>query len=92
MIIGYQAPIGYQALAVDGTVRTPTIPVATRMAKAYFRGANIRITFHGVDPSGAFGIPFYDGYEEWFSRKELNTMRLIREGATNGEVHFVYYD
>lgn len=83
--------LGYEVLAVDGTVKTPTPTAGTRYAEVYMRGANVRITFHGVDPGAAFGVPFYDGYEGIFAMTQLNGMRLTREGATNGEVHFVYY-
>lgn len=81
----------YEDLAIDGTVRAPTPPQYALMAKIFFRGSNVRATFHGVNPSSVLGVPFYDGYEEWFSLDELNVMKMIREGATNGEAHIVYY-
>jgi hypothetical protein len=88
---GFYVPIGYEYLTVDGTVRTPTPTSGTRVAKIYFRGGNVRITLHGADPSSSVGVPFYDGYEEWFNDRELAAMRLIREGSTNGEAHIIYY-
>jgi hypothetical protein len=88
---GFYQPIGYEDLTIDGTVRTPTPTANARIGKIYFRGSNVRMTVHGVDPSSSFGVPFYDGYEEWFSIQELNVMRLIREGSTNGEAHIIYY-
>jgi hypothetical protein len=93
---GYYTPMtgdagAYEDLSIDGTVRSLSPPTGCRMARLYFRGANIRLTFHGVNPSAGAGIPIYDGYEEWFSYKELATMKFIREGSTNGEVHAVYY-
>ena len=88
----YYKPVHYEELTVDGAVRTPTVPAGCRMAKAYFRGGNVRITLHSVDPTSSLGVPFYDGYEEYFSLRELEVMRLIREGSTNGTVHFIYYN
>lgn len=89
---GYEGKaLGYQVLAVDGTVQSPTLPSGTRYAKVFFRGANVRMTMHGVDPTTSFGVPFYDGYEDVFSMIEMTNMRLTREGATNGEAHFVYF-
>ncbi len=87
----YYRPTSYEALTVDATVRTPTIPQGTRMAKVYFRTGPVRITWHGVNPTSSLGVPMYDGYEEFYSVVELAAMRLIREGTDNAEVHFVYY-
>lgn len=88
----YYKPVAYQALTVDATVRSPTVPAGVRMAQVFFRVATVRMTLHGVDPVAATtGITLGDGYEEFFSVLELSTMRLVREGATSGEVHFLYY-
>ena len=83
--------LGYEVITVDGTVKTPSPPAATRVAYIFFRGANTRITFHGVDPTSSFGVPFYDGYENEYAMREVVNMRMTREGSTNGEVHLVYY-
>lgn len=89
---GYYKPLSYQALAVTtGAVVTPTIPETTRMAKVFFRGGITRITLHAAGtPAAAVGVPFSDGYEEFFSRIELDTLKLITE-TENAEVHFIYY-
>lgn len=87
----YYVPCGYEDLTVDGTVRTPTPPQGARIGKAYFRGGNVRWTIHGTNPSASVGVPAYDGYEEWFSINDLNALKLIREGSTNGEVFFNYW-
>lgn len=79
-------------MSVDGTVKTPAPSEGVRMAKVYFRGPNVRVTFNSTTPSASVGVPFYDGYEEWFSIEELSKMKLTREGASNGEAHFVYYN
>lgn len=86
-------PMGYELLAIDGTVRTPTIPDAkVRLARIFFRAGTIRMTLDGTNPvGGSVGIPFFDGYEDNFSRSELNVIKFIREGSVNGEAHIVYY-
>ena len=86
-----QGATAYEDLSIDGTVKTPTPPAGARIAKIFFRGANVRVTFHGVNPSSTVGVPFYDGYEEWFTLGELQAMRMTREGSTNGEAHIIYY-
>jgi hypothetical protein len=53
---GYYTPMtgdagAYEDLSIDGTVRSLSPPTGCRMARLYFRGANIRLTFHGVNPS-----------------------------------------
>jgi hypothetical protein len=90
---GYYTPISQEAITVNETVKMPTIPNANvRMGKVYFRGNPIRVTFDGNDPVGATtGVPFYDGYEEFFSYLELSAMKMTRDGTSNGEVHIVYY-
>ena len=46
---------------------------------------------NGTNPvSGSTGITFDDGYEEFFSKVELATMKIIRE-TEDATVHFVYY-
>lgn len=88
----YYKPVAYQALTVDDTVRSPTVPAGVRMAKVFFRVATVRMTLHEVDPvATSLGVTLSDGYEEFMSIAELNNLRLVREGATSGEVHFIYY-
>lgn len=87
----YYKPIAYQALTVDNSVKSPTIPQGTRMAEVFFRGGRVRMTKHGEDPTTIFGVPMGDGYENYMSVAELNLVRFIREGSTDGEVHLFYY-
>lgn len=89
----YYKPASLQKLTVDDTVRSPTIPAGARAAKVFFRVATVRLTMDETDPvAGTTGIPHYDGYEEVYSIFELQVLRLIREGATSGEVYFQYYN
>lgn len=89
---GYYKPLSHQILTVDGTVRSPTRPVNARVARVFFRLETVRVTFDGNNPVAATtGVPFSDGYEEVLSWLELDAMKLIRDGGTSGEVHFIYY-
>lgn len=89
----YYLPCADQTLTVDGTVRSPTIPnPQIRGARAWFTAGPVRMTLTGTTPvGGSVGIPIWDGKESEFDRAELDAMKLIREGATNGTVFFVYY-
>lgn len=90
----YYVPCAYEALTVDGTVRTPTVANTPQIrgARIWVVGGPIRMTLHNVNPvSGSVGVPLWDGHEDTFDRPELEAMRLIREGSTNGTVHFIYY-
>lgn len=89
---GYYKCCGYQALTVSSTAVSPTIPAGTRMARVFFRTDTVRLQLDGDDPvAGSSGIPLFDGYEEFFSIRELETMKLIREGANDATVYFLYY-
>lgn len=89
---GYYKPLSQQILTVDGTVRSPTRPVNARVARVFFRLETVRVTFDGNNPvATSVGVPFSDGYEEVLSWLELDAMKLIRDGGTSGEVHFIYY-
>ncbi len=89
---GYYKPGGYEALTVGATKVSPTPPAGTRMARAFFRDGTVRLRMDGTDPvGGSSGVPIFDGYEEFFSIFELNAMELIREGAEDGTVYFLYY-
>jgi hypothetical protein len=89
----YYVPCAYQALTVDGTVRSPAVPnPQIRGARVWFTAGPIRLTLDGTVPvGGSVGVPLWDGKEDTFDRPELDGMKLIREGATNGTVHFIYY-
>jgi hypothetical protein len=89
---GYYKPCAQEELTVDDTVRSPTPPQGTRMARVMFRVDTVRLTLDGSDPvGGSDGIPIYDGYEEFYSIFELQAMKLVREGANDGTVYFIYY-
>ncbi len=87
----YYKVMSQQALTVSSVAVGPTVPQGCRMARVYFRGGRVRLMLNGTNPvSGSTGITFDDGYEEFFSKVELATMKIIRE-TEDATVHFVYY-
>ena len=89
---GFYKPLSHQILTVSSSVVSPTRPVNARIARVFFRLETVRVTFDGVNPVAATtGVPFSDGYEELLSLHELDAMKLIRDGGTDAEVHFIYY-
>ncbi len=89
----YYKPVSQQQLTVDGTVRAPTIPSAqVRGARMFVVGGPVRITLDGSAPvGGSNGLPLYDGQVDYWNANELTAMKLIRDGATNATVYFIYY-
>lgn len=88
----YYKFMSQQALTVDGTVRTPTVPTGCRMAHVFFRKGTVRMTMNGVDPVAlTTGLTLFDGYEEFYSHLELAVMKFIKEDTDDGEVHLFYY-
>ena len=87
-----EVTVGAAAIGLTASkLATPSGARYVHSVAIRFAGGPIRIRVDGTDPTAAVGVPVYD--TDWlvFDAQSASTLKMIRQGSTNGTARVTYY-
>jgi hypothetical protein len=85
--------VGYEMITVStGAVGlTAALLAQSTRVELYVEGPSVRYRLDGVNPTASVGIPVYEFEELGFPTDYANSLKMIRSGSADVNVHVTYY-